>query len=179
VKRIALIAALASAVGAGTELRAQRLEYLGAGGGVVVPTGSFGDVDQAGWHLSALAIGRLKRSVHWVVDALYAHTSHQGGVSGSSTLAGGSLSAALLLGPDTRRIRPLVSAGAGLFRVNVDVPGFGSAAATKLAPTMGAGVLVGTGRRRGFLIVRYVSVGTSPQTTSFVPISAGLILALQ
>jgi hypothetical protein len=40
-------------------------------------------------------------------------------------------------------------------------------------------VLVGTGRRRGFLVARYVSVGTSPKTTSFIPISAGLIFTLQ
>jgi len=174
----AVLVALALAPAAG-ELRGQRLEYVGAGGGVVVPTGSFGSVERAGWHLSALAMGPLKRSVRFVVDALYAKTSHQGGASGSSTLAGASVGAALFLGSDTRRIRPVVSAGVGVFRVNVDVPGFGSAAATKLAPNLGAGVLVGAGRRRGFLMVRYVSVGTSPQTTSFIPISAGLILALQ
>lgn len=177
VNRAALIA-LAFAPVAG-ELRAQHLEFVGAGGGVVVPTGSFGDVDKAGWHVSALAVGRLKGSVHFTVDALYAQTSHQGGVSGSSTLAGGSLGAALFLGPDTRGLRPYVSAGAGVFRVNVSVPGFGSAAATKLVPTFGAGVMVGTGRRRGFVAARYVSVGTSPQRTSFIPISAGLIFTLR
>ncbi len=177
VNRAALIA-LAFAPVAGA-LRAQRLEFVGAGGGVVVPTGSFGDVDKAGWHVAALAVGRVKGSVHFTVDALYAQTSHSGGVSGSSTLAGGSVGAALFLGPDTRGLRPYVSAGAGVFRVNVSVPGFGSAAATRLVPTFGAGVTVGTGRRRGFVAVRYVSVGTSPQKTSFIPISAGLIFTRQ
>ena len=160
-------------------LRAQRLEYLGGGTGVVVPAGGFGDVDKTGWHLSALGIGRLKGSVHFVVDALYGQTMHQGGVAGSSTLAGVTASAALFVGPDAGRVRPFVSAGAGVFRVKVAVPGFGSAAATKLAPSAGAGVVVGTGRRRGFLMARYVSVGTSPKTTSFMPISAGVILTLQ
>lgn len=177
VNRVAVIAlALAPVAG---ELRAQLLEFVGAGGGVAVPTGSFGDVDRTGWHLSAFGIRPLKGSVHVAVDALYAQTAHQGGVSGNSTLAGGSVGAVLFLGPDARRVRPFVSAGVGVFRVNVGVPGFGSAAATKVAPTAGAGVLLGTGRRRGFLVARYVSVGTSPRTTSFIPISAGLVLTLQ
>ncbi len=177
VHRVALIVlALAPAA-----LRAQRLEYLGGGAGVVVPAGSFGDVDKTGWHLSALGLGRVKGPVHFVVDALYGQTTHQGGVAGSSTLAGGTVSAALFVGPDARRVRPFVSAGAGVFRVIVAVPGFGSAAATKLAPSAGAGVLVGAGRRRGgrFLMARYASVGTSPKTTSFIAVSVGVILTRQ
>jgi hypothetical protein len=159
-------------------LCAQRIEYLGSGGGVVVPNGSFGDVEKAGWQVSALAIGPLKGSVHLLAEVMYGQTTHQGGVAGSSKLGGGILSAAMFLGTDARRIRPFVSAGAGVFRVNVGVPGFGSAAATKLAPTAGVGVMVGGGRRRGFLMARYVSVGTKPQSTSFLPVSAGVILTL-
>jgi hypothetical protein len=174
----ARLAALLALALAPAGLHAQRLQYVGGGIGVVVPAGSFGDVDKAGWHLSGLGIGRLKGSVHFVVDVLYGRTGHQGGVSGSSTLAGGTLSAALFVGSDGRRVRPFVSAGAGVFRANVGVVGFGSAAATKFAPAAGAGVLVGTGRRRAFLLARYVSVGTKPQTTSFMPISAGVILTL-
>ena len=167
-------------VPAGGGLRAQRLEYAGGGIGLVVPAGSFGDVDKAGWHLSALSIGTLKGSLHFVVDAFYGKTGHQGGVSGSSTLAGGTVSAAFFVGPAAGggRLRPFVSAGAGLFKTNVWVPGFGSAAATKFAPALGAGVLVGTGRRRGFLVARYVSVGTKPKSTTFLPISAGVLFTL-
>jgi hypothetical protein len=171
-----LVVALALAPAA---LWSQRLEYLGGGVGLVVPAGSFGDVDKAGWQVSALGIGRLKGSVHFVIDVLYGQTTHQGGVAGHSTLAGGTVNAALFLAGDTRAVRPFVMAGAGFFRVNVDVPGFGSAAATKLAPAAGAGVLVGSGRRRGFLLARYVSVRTSPQGTSFIPISVGVVLTLQ
>jgi hypothetical protein len=159
-------------------LRGQRLEYLGGGVGLLAPTGSFGGVDKAGWQVSALGIARLKGSLHVVLDALYGQTAHQGGVAGHSTLAGGTVNGALFLAGDTRRVRPFVMAGAGFFRVNVDVPGFGSAAATKFAPGAGAGVLVGSGRRRGFLLARYVSVKTSPQGTSFIPISVGVVLTL-
>ena len=50
----------------------------------------------------------------------------------------------------------------------VSVPGFGSAAATKLVPTFGAGVTVGTGRRRGFVAVRYVVYTVAPTRGSEV-----------
>jgi hypothetical protein len=167
-----LVVALALAPAA---LRGQRLEYLGGGAGLVAPSGSYGDVEKAGWHVSALGIGRVKGSVHFVIDALYGQTTHQGGVAGHSTLAGGTVNAALFLAGDTRAVRPFVMVGAGVFRVNVDVPGFGSAAATKFAPAAGAGVLVGSGRQRGFLTARYVSVKTSPQGTSFIPINVGVM----
>ena len=167
-----LVVALALAPAA---LRGQRLEYLGGGAGLVAPSGSFVDVEKAGWHVSALGIGRVKASLHFVIDALYGRTTHQGGVAGHSTLAGGTVNAALFLVGDRRAVRPFVMAGAGFFRVNVDVPGFGSVAATKLAPAAGVGVLLGTARRRGFLMARYVSVGTSPQTTRFIPVSAGVM----
>lgn len=158
-------------------LRGQRLEYFGGGAGVVVPAGSFGDVDKAGWQVLALGIGRVKGSVRFAIEALYGQTTHQGGVAGSSTLAGGTISAALFLAADARRLRPFVSAGVGVFRASVGVPGFGTAAATKVAPAAGVGLLLGTGRRRGLLAARYVSIGTSPRTTSFIAVSAGVLLA--
>lgn len=157
-------------------LGAQRIEYFGVGGGVVVPNGSFGEVEKAGWHFSALAIGPLTGPAHLMVDVMYGETTHQGGVAGSSQLGGAGVSAALFLSKNEQGVRPFVSAGAGVFRVNVGVPGFGSAGATKIAPTAAVGVIVGSGRRRGFVMARYVSVGTKPKSTSFLPISAGVLL---
>ena len=176
IARSARAVALLALALAPASLHAQAIEYFGGGVGVVVPRGSFGDVEKMGWQVSALAVGPLKGSVHLMADVMYGQSTHQGGVAGSSQMAGGSLSAALFVGPDAQRIRPFLSAGVGVFRVDVGVPGFGSAAATKLAPTAGIGVLVGSGRRRGFLMARYVSLGTRPQSTSFLPISAGVIL---
>ena len=170
-KRILLIVlALAPA-----SLSGQHLEYLGGGGGLVSPAGSFGDVDNAGWHLSALGIGRVRRSVRFTIDAVYGQTAHEGGVAGRSTLAGGTLSLPLFLASETRRVRPFIAAGIGAFRVNVNVPGFGSAAATKFAWDIGGGALIGSGRRRVFLVARYVKVSTSPKRTSFLPISVALV----
>ncbi|MGH7672302.1 MAG: hypothetical protein ACREMC_05340, partial [Gemmatimonadales bacterium] len=73
VRRLLLIAvALAPA-----SLSGQRLQYVGGGGGLVSPAGSFGDVEKIGWHLSFLAAGRLTGSLSFTVDALYGQTAHK------------------------------------------------------------------------------------------------------
>jgi len=154
----------------------QHFEYLGGGAGLVSPAGSFGDVDKAGWHLSALGIGRVRRSLPFSLDAVYGQTGHQGGVEGRSTLAGATLNLPVFLASETRRVRPFIAGGIGAFRVNVNVPGFGSAAATKFAWEVGGGGLVGSGRRRTFLLARYITVSTSPKRTSFLTISGGVVV---
>jgi len=158
-------------------LAGQRLHvYAGGGVGVVSPAGSLGGVDQMGWHLTGEGLGTLTGPLGFSVDAVYGQTGHKGGVSGKTTLAGGTANAGLWLGRAAGRVRLLVLGGVGAFRVNVDVPAFGSAAATKVALDGGGSVLIGSGKRRGFFTIQYVSVRTSPQTTAFMPISAGVVI---
>jgi hypothetical protein len=158
-------------------LDGQRLAYVGGGGGLLVPTGSFGDVEKAGWHVLGSGVGMLTGSLGFTVHAVYGQVAHQNDVEGKSTLAGGTVNAVLFLGGEPRRIRPFLTAGVGAFRVNVDVPSFGSAASTEFALDGGAGLLVGSGRRRALLVARYVSVRT-PEPTRFLPISAGVMFPL-
>ncbi len=160
-------------------LAGQRLHvYAGGGGGVVSPAGSLGGVDQVGWHVVGEALGTLTGPLGFSVDAVYGQTGHKSGVAGKTTLAGGTANAGIWLGRPTGRVRLLLLGGVGAFRVNVDVPSFGSTAATKLALDGGGGLLIGSRRRRGFLTVQYVTVRTSPQTTAFIPISAGVVIPL-
>jgi hypothetical protein len=158
-------------------LSGQRLEYLGGGAGVLAPTGTFGDVEHMGWHVAAAALGTIKGSLGFTLDALYAQMTHQHGVSGRTSLGGGTVNLAILPGRARGPIRPFVMAGAGLFRVNIGVPGFGSAADIRLAFSGGGGVVLGSGRRRGFLAARFVTVRTA-DATSFVPVSAGIMFPL-
>jgi hypothetical protein len=172
--RVTLIAlALAPAALAG-----QRLEFVGGGGGVVSPAGSFGGVDHAGWQLSALAVARLKGRLALTLDALSGRTGHKSGVAGSSALSGATVNLALVVRREDARVRPFLSAGAGLYSVDVAVSGFGSAGATKLALGAGAGVVVGAGGRREYFIARYVSVRTTPQHTNFLAIGVGVLVPL-
>jgi hypothetical protein len=160
-----------------TSLAGQRVAHVGGGVGLVSPTGSFGDVERTGWHVWGGAVGTLAGRFGFTVHTLYGEVAHENHVEGKTALAGGTVSVAWFLGSEERRIRPFLAAGAGGYRVNVDVPGFGSAATTKFAVEGGVGVLVGS-RRRGFLWVRHVSVKTEPKTTAFLSVSAGVMLPL-
>src|SRR6266550_2048824 len=177
-----IVAGVAVVLGSGAlapgALAGQRHVYGGGGVGVVSPTGSLGGVDQVGWHVVGEALGSLTGPLGFSVDAMYGQTGHKSGVAGKTTLAGGTGNAGIWLGRATGRVRLLLLGGVGAFRVNVDVPSFGSTAATKLALDGGGGLLIGSSRRRGFLTVQYVTVRTAPQTTAFIPISAGVVIPL-
>ncbi len=170
---VLIAVALAPAV-----LCGQRLEYVGGAAGLISPTGSFGGVDHAGWQVSAQAVARLKGALALRIDALYGRTGHKNGVAGSSSLSGATAEVALFAAGETPRVRPFVSLGAGAYRVDVAVPGFGSAVATKFAFGTGAGLLVGSGGRREYLIAHYVSVRTTPQRTNFFAIGVGVLMPL-
>jgi hypothetical protein len=171
----AVVAALFFVV-AGPSLGAQHLRgYAGGGIGLVSPAGSYGDVDQKGWQLSLAGLGTLKGSLSLLAHASYGRTAHQNDVAGKTALMGGGADFALFLAHD-RRVRPFLAVGAGLYRVDVEVPGFGGAVATKPAFDVGGGVLVASGARRVLIALRYVSVHTTPQRTSFLPLSVGLLL---
>jgi len=171
---IALIAvALAPAA-----LSGQRLAYVGGGVGVLSPAGSFGSVDHTGWQLSAQAVAGLRGPLALSIDALVGRTGHKNGVAGGSTLGGATAEAALLVAGEAARVRPFVSLGAGAYRVAVTVSGYGSAVATKLAFGGGGGLLVGSGGRREYLMVHYVSVRTTPQRTNLFAIGLGVMAPL-
>ena len=172
---VALALAPASLTGQGGGL----IRHVGVGAGLAVPSGSFASVDKPGWLLLVTAGARIK-SADVAIDGLYGQTGHDGGVEGTSTLAGAIANVTLRLGSDARRFQPFVLGGVGAVRVNIDVPGFGSAAATKLAYDFGAGVWVGSASsgRRWFVVARYISVKTAPQGTAFIPVTAGVIFPL-
>jgi len=148
------------------------------GNGTNQLTASIPAPDQVGWHLVGEALGTLTGPLGFSVDAVYGQMGHKSGVAGKTTLAGGTANAGIWVGRATGRVHLLLLGGVGAFRVNVDVPGFGSTAATKLALDGGGGLLIGSSRRRGFLTVQYVTVRTAPQTTAFIPISAGVVIPL-
>ncbi len=157
-------------------LRGQAVQsFVGGGGGMVSPTGTLGAEANVGWHLFATGGRTLKGSLGVTIDALYGRMTHKNGVPGKTALGGSTANLALFL--SGRSIWPFVTAGLGAYAVTIQVPGFGSARSTKLALGGGVGVLIGSGPRRGFVTARYISVATSPQSTKFLPVSAGLVLS--
>jgi hypothetical protein len=150
--------------------------YAGGGAGVVRPMGSFGDVEKTGWHVFATAMGRLSGVLGFTIDGVFGQMGHQAGIPGHSRVGGVTANLALFFGKEAQRIRPLVMAGAGAYRVNVYVPDVGTGSATEFTWNAGAGLLVSTGSgRQVFIVARYINAGTSPESTSFIPISGGMV----
>jgi hypothetical protein len=170
------VLALALALAAAPTLRAQDPQptegvMFGVGGGLLIPTGDYGKVDQTGWH--ALGLIQLPISgsfVHLRVDGMYGSTSHKSSIGpGKTTLAGGTADLLLHLGPRTSSVRPYVLGGLGFFHVS------DGSSESKLGFGLGGGVLFGLGTLHAFLEARYMSVQTSGSHLTFVPISAGLM----
>ena len=63
---------------------------FGVGGGITLPTGDYGTVDKAGWHVLGLIQFPISQSaIHLRFDALYGSTSHKAAFgSGNTKLTG-------------------------------------------------------------------------------------------
>jgi|SRR5579859_2073854 len=149
---------------------------FGAGAGLILPSGNYGTADGLGWHLMGLVQMPLHNTpVHLRADLMFGQSSHKNNVGGSTTLVGGTVDALYHFGDRAASLRPYVLGGLGYYNVNVSVTGFGSASSSAIAFGLGGGVLFGLGRTmHGFAEARYMSVQTSG-TTSFLPITVGLM----
>ena len=143
---------------------------FGVGGGLTLPIGTYGDFDKAGWHVMGLLQFPIGQSpLHGRVDAMYGQTSHDVG-SGNTTLTGATGDLLYHLGNRASTVRPYVLGGVGFY--NVDV---GGASESKFAFGLGGGILFSIGTMHAFLESRYMSVQTSGNSLTFLPISLGLM----
>lgn len=168
---------VALGLGAATALPAQQYEpqptegtRFGLGIGATLPMGDYGDLDRMGYNLlGVLQMPLASSPLHLRIDGLWSQTSHDD-IDGSTDVLGGTVSALYHLGDRLGSTRPYVLGGLGFF--NVD-PGAGSE--TKIAFGFGGGVLFGLGGFNAFAEARYVSVQTSGDAVSFVPLTVGLM----
>ena len=146
---------------------------FGVGGGVTLPMGTYGDVDKAGYHLLGLIQLPISRSpIHLRFDAMYGQTSHKSGFgSGKTTLTGATADLVYHLGDHMASVRPYILGGLGLYNADFG----GGSSQTKLAFGFGGGILFGVGTMHAFLEGRYMSVQTSGNSVSFIPISLGVM----
>lgn len=169
--------AVALGLGAATALPAQTYQpqptegtRFGLGIGATLPVGDYGDGDKMGYNLlGVLQLPLASSPLHLRIDGLWSQTSHEG-VTGSTDVLGGTVSALYHLGDRLSATRPYVMGGLGFF--NVD-PGAGSE--TKIGFGFGGGVLFGLAGFNAFAEARYVSVQTSGTSHSFVPLTVGLM----
>ena len=144
---------------------------FGVGGGITLPTGDYGTVDKAGWHVLGLVQLPLSQSpIHLRFDAQYGSTSHKSGFgSGSTKLTGATADLLYHLGPRSASVRPYVLGGLGIFDVS------DGTSTSKFAFGAGGGILFGVGTMHAFAEGRYISVQTSGSALTFIPISVGLM----
>lgn len=143
---------------------------FGVGGGLTLPIGTYGDFDKAGWHVMGLIQFPISQSpIHARFDAMYGQTSHDVG-SGNTTLTGATGDLLYHLGNRASTVRPYVLGGVGFY--NVDV---GGASESKFAFGVGGGILFSIGTMHAFLESRYMSVQTSGNSLTFLPVSLGLM----
>lgn len=167
---------LALGLCATTALRAQQRQptegtRFGLGVGATMPMGDYGNRDKMGVNLLGVLQFSLAETtpVHLRVDGIYSSTAHEG-VSGSTAILGGNVSALYHFAAPAATARPYILGGLGFYNVEA----FGSSE-TKLGFGFGGGVLFGLAGFNAFAEARYLSVQTSASSTTFVPLTVGLM----
>lgn len=168
--------AVAVALCAAIPLRAQQRQptegtRFGLAVGASLPMGDYGDLDKMGLNVLGVLQFSLAETtpVHLRIDGIYSSTAHDG-TSGSTSILGGNVSALYHFSAPAATARPYILGGLGFYNREA----FGSSE-TKLGFGLGGGVLFGLGGFNAFAEARYLSVQTSVFTTTFVPLSVGLM----
>ena len=167
---------VAAALCATTTLRAQLIERgegfrFGLGVGATMPMGDFGTADKMGLNILGVFEAPLAHSPLYLrIDGLYSSTGHEVG-TGSTSLLGGTVSALYHFSAPNATARPYAVGGLGLFNADFGV----GESQTKLSFGGGGGVTFNLSGFSAFAEARYMSVKTSGSSTTFVPISVGLM----
>ena len=153
---------------------------FGAGGGLTLPIGNFGDGSKMGWHALGLAQMQLPNSpIHLRADLMYGRNAFKSPVDGHTGLLGGTVGVLYHFGDPAGSMRPYVLGGLGIYNVKSEVT-VGtttvSGSSTKLAFGLGGGVLFQLGATmHGFAEARYMSIQASGGSLAFIPITFGVM----
>jgi opacity protein-like surface antigen len=173
---MAVLAAAGLCVAVAAPARAQGTLRYGVNAGLLMPMGDYNSADKPGWIGGAGATYWLAGAPVGIrVDGSYSQTSHDGGISGNTKIAGGMASVVYALMPASAPARPFITAGVGYYNVKVDAGG-ASASESKVGFGGGAGVTLKLGPSSTRLVVatRFTSVSTTGGSTTFLPITVGL-----
>ena len=170
-----IVGAFALSLAAAT-LEAQAVT-LSLGGGLSIPTGSFGSVDNDGWHvLGAVVASSPVPNLAFRVDGMYSVTPHQGFASDHTRIGGGSASVLWRLRRVGPNLRPYLLTGLGYYDVTTTATGLPSTSRSAIAWSGGGGLAVlGLGPAIGFVEARYLTIRTSGTPTNLFPVTLGLV----
>jgi opacity protein-like surface antigen len=145
--------------------------WLGAG--VTMPQGDYGDIGSTGFNgLGAISFGLGAGALGIRVETQYHRTGLEEGLDGNTSILG-AMANLMYSFPSGGSVKPYVLGGAGYFKANVEVTGFGEADESDLGFGGGGGVTVGMGGTTLFAEIRYITVGGDVEA-DFLPITVGL-----
>lgn len=148
------------------------------GGGLVLPTGDFGDFAKTGWQaMGGVDFGLSGIPFMLRVDALYGQNNGDEAVTGPDVKAkffGGMAGGQFMIGSGPSPVKPYILAEVGVVNVKVTAPGGFSDSESKFAFAPGVGLQFGLGSMNAFVEAKYLSVQTSSSSTNMIPILVGL-----
>jgi opacity protein-like surface antigen len=158
---------------------AQSKAELSFGGGITQPTGDFGNVAKTGWHgLATITAFPAGQTVGLQGSVLYGQNKFETG--GGKTKLFGALAELRLDLRTGAAFTPYVAVGGGLMNVKATAAGGGSSSDNKGALDGGVGVgYLGASSVGFFVEARYVNVFESGADLTFIPVTAGLRIALK
>jgi outer membrane protein with beta-barrel domain len=170
---------LAVILGAQTA-HAQGLSF-GLGGGIVMPSGSYGDLMSTGWNATAVArLTPAASPLGFQVDASYSRFGLQNDVDGNNRVLSGTANAVFAF-PSTSPVRPYLLGGVGLYDQKITV-GDASGSESKFGLNAGAGFDFSLGSAKLFADARFhtilngsVDSQTLEETNAYyIPVTFGL-----
>ncbi len=176
-KRHLTLACVALALMA-TSTAAQTRAHLSFGGGITQPSGDFGDVAKLGWHgLASIGVFPGWEPFGFQGVAFYGENKFE--VGGGKAKLFGALAELRFNLRTGAPFTPYLTAGGGLVNVKA-TGGGGSSSETNGALEGGIGVsYLGAGNVGVFVEARYVNVFDSGPDLTFVPLTAGLRIAIR
>lgn len=171
-----LVCAFALSVVA-TTLEAQAVRFS-LGGGLSIPTGGFGNMDNDGWHLLGAAVASSPMpNLAFRVEGMYSVTPHKGFASDHTRIGGGSASVLWRLRRTGPNLRPYLLTGLGYYAVTTTATATTpSTSRSAIAWSGGGGLAVlGLGPAIGFVEARYLTIRTSTMPTNLFPVTLGLV----
>lgn len=148
------------------------------GGGLVLPTGDFGDAFKTGWQaMGGVDFGLSGIPFMLRVDALYGQNNVDEDATGFTDVKakffGGMAGGQFIIGSGPSPVKPYILAEIGVVNFKVSGPG-GSVSESKFAFAPGAGLQFGLGSMNAFVEAKYLSIQTSSSSTNMIPILVGL-----
>lgn len=173
-KRIstAIVAAGAALVLSATSAQAQL--NFGAGAGLTLPLGDFGDVAKLGWHgLATIGYTPLASQVGFRGDFFYGQNNFDEdavGTSGKTKIAGGIASITYTFS-SAGSVKPYVIGGVGYFNMKAEADNGPSASDSKIGFGGGAGISFKAGSDANLFVEgRYINVDGD----GFIPVTLGI-----